>query len=55
MNVSSPQLIYHALGQGFTLHEVKDLFLLSHSEASVKVVQSAASPAGNNVLDKDFI
>ena len=37
--LSNPQLIYHASGQSFTLREVRDLFLLSHSEASIKVVQ----------------
>lgn len=29
----------HVLGQGFTLHGVRDLFFLSHNEAPIKVVQ----------------
>lgn len=53
--LARPRLVYHALGQGFTLREVRDLFLLSDAEASIKVVQYPASPAGNNVPEDDFI
>lgn len=34
-----PTAHYHVLGQGFALHGVRDLFLLSHSDPSIKAVQ----------------